>query len=408
MLVNHNLKLHYFQGSSSAPAKDVVIICEASSSIASSPEVFIDGCVTIVLNNSLKAVASSPEIGIEGFSCQILLEEKSAVSYSLDVYALVLENLVYLDVESCLASSPNTIAPVNIENIEAGKVNAFSPEIKADGHLTTILLNPSSALAFSPLSTVFTLSRPNVKSGTVVFLDIASAKILSPEIKDFSGTAAESPFANIFFKTYLPYDGICLEAPVSEIKIFPKNSFLYFDIPNDFTISNIYQCILTGEADGLADLVLPISSFHARIRTGEPSFCEVIVPDVDRFLDPILLRPNGEIVVFKGNVFLSGIVNYVEIARVDFTDIAYDKGPSSSSISLSGHKETINDIPKIVSLQGVQVESLQKNGKYRVRCGVDFFARPGDTILWDDKSIIVDLLSISVNKNIARMEITGV
>ncbi len=40
-----------------------------------------------------------------------------------------------------------------------------------------------------------------------------------------------------------------------------------------------YLCTLTGAPDALPDLVLPISGFTARRRSGTPSYLQAVIPN---------------------------------------------------------------------------------------------------------------------------------
>lgn len=179
-------------------------------------------------------------------------------------------------------------------------------------------------------------------------------------------------------------------------------------VPGFVPRATVYRCILTGEEDDTTDLILPIKSFQARLRSGTPTYCGVVVPDIDSYIDDIKDRLNGQLVVSIGQKWFSGNVNWKELVRVNFEDLSYNKGGRNSSAQLSGHITTTSSSSNTVAAIGVQVESLQKDGKHRIRCEVDWNVRPGDTITWNDDndSMIVGLITIAVGNRLSRMEVT--
>jgi hypothetical protein len=202
------------------------------------------------------------------------------------------------------------------------------------------------------------------------------------------------------------FNGLWLNAPAVILNHGLLPAFNEFKIPETVPYSVIYNCILTGAQNGVEDLILPLKNFQTRLRDGEPTYCGIVVPDVGKYLGDIVDRKNGEIVIQKGVYYNSGEKNFVELVRVDLEEIGYDRGTKNNSISLSGHKTTQNTSPKTVELKKIQTESLQKNGSHRIRSDVDFFTRPGDTVIWHGKSMVAGMITITVGKNISTMDIT--
>ena len=179
----------------------------------------------------------------------------------------------------------------------------------------------------------------------------------------------------------------------------------YFILPGRSPFAVRYRCTLTGNADGVADVFLPISSFQARLRNGEKTYLGIVVPNVSAHESMVAVRPNGELVLEMGYVFPSS-TNWFEIVRTSLDAVGYDKGPFMSSISLSGYVQEPNEMIKAIDVTGIQTESLQKDGRYRIRCDLAPHIRPGDTVKWDGKSIIVGMIAMNVSGRIAYMDIT--
>lgn len=60
-----------------------------------------------------------------------------------------------------------------------------------------------------------------------------------------------------------------------------------------------YYLTVTGAADGLDDIEIPMSSFQARRRSGEPTYLSVVIPGLDH-AEAIAARSNGTIRVDQG------------------------------------------------------------------------------------------------------------
>ncbi len=73
-------------------------------------------------------------------------------------------------------------------------------------------------------------------------------------------------------------------------------------IPTDQMPSaqTIYTLTLTGGADDLDDIVIPMASFQTRLSADAIHYLSVSIPDSTQWADQIAARPNGELVVRKG------------------------------------------------------------------------------------------------------------
>lgn len=169
-----------------------------------------------------------------------------------------------------------------------------------------------------------------------------------------------------------------------------------------------YRCYITGAPNGLSDLILPISSFQSRLRSGDPTFLEVVVPSIVTYSDDIYDRPDGELVVEMVIETPGEDTQYKEIVRVAFDDFAYDLGPKKKTGRISGEKTTTNSETKTVELQNVATVAMQKNGLRRIRCDIDFFTRPGDTVTWgsDGDTMTAGTVALSVGTHTKTMDIT--
>jgi hypothetical protein len=172
------------------------------------------------------------------------------------------------------------------------------------------------------------------------------------------------------------------------------------------TLQNIYLCVLTGVDDGVADLIIPISSFQSTMRDGDPSYLACVVPNSIDFVAAIAARPNGDIVIRKGYKFSDGTTQTEEICRVDYESLQISRGAHSDSAILSGHKTITSTDPKSVTLANTSFYGLQADGKKTFRADPDLFLRVGDTAVYGAESIIVEQISYMVSDRQAVMQIT--
>ncbi|KKM27866.1 hypothetical protein LCGC14_1570430 [marine sediment metagenome] len=149
-----------------------------------------------------------------------------------------------------------------------------------------------------------------------------------------------------------------------------------------------YYFTLTGAADGLADVVIPMSSFQYRLRDDTPSYLQVIVPGTDS-AGAITARSNGDLIIELAYL-IDGVEHYREqLAAVDFESVRTDEGTKSQSIILSGHR-TDTWGAQTVTIQGRITYRSENNGQIRLRKAVpDLWLRPGDTVIAGDDTFVV-------------------
>lgn len=177
-------------------------------------------------------------------------------------------------------------------------------------------------------------------------------------------------------------------------------------VSNRYRMQTIYQCILTGDADGMDDLVIPISSFQSTLRDGDPSYLACVVPNSVDLIDGIQARTNGEIVVKKGVKYYDGTVNLEEICRVSYEYLQLNRGGRSDSATISGHKTVSAGTAKVRALTEVSYYGIQTDGKRVYRAAPDLFMRIGDLATYDGQTIVVGQIQHTVNVNMAIMQVT--
>lgn len=154
-----------------------------------------------------------------------------------------------------------------------------------------------------------------------------------------------------------------------------------------------YYFTLTGDADGVDDVEIPISSMQARYNQGNPTYFEVNIPYTSTHADYITDRPNGEMVVSQA-FFVSGeeLVS-LEFIVVDFENVNITVG---DSITLSGHR-TMVFTPQEMTLTGDVFHST-KDGKHTFKfADIDNYLRPGDSLTVGDDTITVGSIIYTIS-----------
>ena len=165
----------------------------------------------------------------------------------------------------------------------------------------------------------------------------------------------------------------------------------------------IYLFTLTGAADGVEDIVIPIKSFQSRLKSGDPTYLSVVIPGID-YASAINLRLNGDLVVRMGYLSNSEIILSEIISIVDFENIIIYDGTTNKTITLDGHR-TETFTPKEINLTGSSYKNLTA-GKLRYRCTPNLYVRPGDTVNIDDDSFTIENITYSVSPELETFEVS--
>jgi len=149
---------------------------------------------------------------------------------------------------------------------------------------------------------------------------------------------------------------------------------------HDFEQGNLpagSQRIYTMTLSGNPDLNLPMKSFQATMNTGAASYVSAVIPDPETYAAEIAARNGGTIKIYKGYRLPDGSELLNRIALSVMTEVRYDIGANSASVSLTGYQVIAAGAPKIRTLTGERYQSVT-NGKRRIRANVDTFLLPGD------------------------------
>lgn len=209
-----------------------------------------------------------------------------------------------------------------------------------------------------------------------------------------------------FAPSFGPSAAIIPLASGLEIAAYSPTQSWFLGVNALYKKQTIFQCILTGAADGLEDLVIPISSFQSTVRDGDPSYLACVIPNSLSYIIDIMARTNGDIVIKQGYKLYDGSIQAEEIIRVDYENLQITRGGRSDSATISGHKTISSSSPKSVNLEEVSYYGLQTDGKRTFRAKPDIFLRVGDTAVYGAESIVVGQISYIVDTRQAIMQVT--
>ncbi|MFW9899898.1 MAG: hypothetical protein ACFFDY_01265 [Candidatus Thorarchaeota archaeon] len=154
---------------------------------------------------------------------------------------------------------------------------------------------------------------------------------------------------------------------------------------------------------GEGNVTIPISSASTRIRSGDPTYMQVTIPDYYGQLSAINSRSDGDMYLYK-KIIGTGIWRL--IAWVDLENIYTYIGPNNKSITLSGHRTYSNLSPTTVTLQDYSY--IGTTNKTSIRCSIINNPEPADTIIAGAyANITAEQITYTINSRQATIEITG-
>lgn len=169
------------------------------------------------------------------------------------------------------------------------------------------------------------------------------------------------------------------------------------------------QTIYRGVVDGAPPLTLPLASVQCRRTTGGIEMTLVVPYLPSATLTEVLARVGNDLIVYRGVRFASALEQLDELVRVTLTGTRLDLGTSGWSLTLNGQADAETGNPKLRLARGISYRNLGTDGSRRVRCEVDTYLRPGDTVeLGGGETLIVSDLVYNLRPDSALMEISEV
>jgi len=159
-----------------------------------------------------------------------------------------------------------------------------------------------------------------------------------------------------------------------------------------------YTCTLS--ADGLADLVVPISSFQMRLRQSPlQCYLSAVVPGALTYADGIAARASGEITITQDD---GG--SETEILTANINAVRYQYGASNRAVTIVGYKQITFPATGSTTIAQPEYRALDA-GTYRFRARPEADLKPGDeAVITGWETVIVGEISWSVGGARSVME----
>jgi hypothetical protein len=165
----------------------------------------------------------------------------------------------------------------------------------------------------------------------------------------------------------------------------------------------VYLFTLTGAADGVADVEIPITSLQARMRSGSPTYLQVVIPGLSEYETYVTDRPNGTMEIDVAYMEDGVYALRETIISVALDDIRVDWGPMSKSISLTGRSQKTYANKAITLHRPIYRATLNGATRYRFAEPVVYLF-PGDTVTVDSDVFVANTVSYYVRARRGGME----
>lgn len=157
-------------------------------------------------------------------------------------------------------------------------------------------------------------------------------------------------------------------------------------LPQKIIASRLFTCKITGAADSLSDLEVPISNINIdhNATTGLSSIA-VTVPNGPIYSDNIIARLNGGILITATDVYIDGNSDSIDFVEYPIGSIQSNEGARNFSVSLQG--SVVNPIRtsvNAVNIFGVSFRPVNADGSSRIRSLMNKDVLPGDIITTPD------------------------
>lgn len=213
--------------------------------------------------------------------------------------------------------------------------------------------------------------------------------------------------ADLFLGRELPI-GLLTSASSPLLSEVVFSAWFFDDLPSTARI--IHECSITGTADGLDDISLPMSHLtHQETELGARNI-EIKIPGFLEHIEAITARPNGDLVVFKGAVYADGSREVKEIARSTEWRIKATSEGADSAIVLRDNEDVTFRLSKPTGLVDIQVvaQSRSRDGTIKFRTVPEEGLKAGSTIPLDGASYRIKERTTTVGPEVSRMNLRAV
>ena len=290
-------------------------------------------------------------------------------------YALTDDLIVFGNIEPVIISHPETTIETSV--LSDLQINISVPELS----IPIVVTNPSLFVGVP-------LVIPEVTIPITVGIPDVNIIIVQPEIT--IPIVVANPIPNLILVSIEAILNISIAEPA--VTTFSMAG----------TVIR-YLLTITGSADSLADVELPMSSFQARRKSGEATYLSVVVPTID-YAAEIAARSNGTIKVEQAYTLDGEYVQRELILEAEIDNIRTYQGGRNQSVVLEGYKTTTY-VAKSMTLTTSTYKALS-GGKLRYRVAKpNVFLNPGDTVTIDSDTFIIGTMSYAISPTMQQIEL---
>lgn len=180
----------------------------------------------------------------------------------------------------------------------------------------------------------------------------------------------------------------------------PSEAKIIISMPEEPVGVLVYYFTLSGSPD----IELGIKSFQARMRTEQPTFLQVITPDIDK-LDEINIRSAGEMKIEMAYLVGDMITNRTTIITATLDSIKSYEGGENKTITLVGY-DTKTYVKNSIQLYCTSYKNT-RNGVIRYRLPVpNIYLHPGYEVTIENDTFIANVISYFISVEYSSMEIS--
>lgn len=180
---------------------------------------------------------------------------------------------------------------------------------------------------------------------------------------------------------------------------------LLIEIPANVTYK--FYLTLTGANDSLDDYEIErLKTIQFRMKSGtESSYLGITAMYSEAAETAIDARPNGTLVLEMASVYEGVEVLREDLMEVGFSDVRYDLGSSSQSISINGYGALTYD-SDVVFLANATSKKTAQDGRITYRFArPNFYLRPGYKVVYGLENFTADEISFYVGENKFYMDV---
>lgn len=197
------------------------------------------------------------------------------------------------------------------------------------------------------------------------------------------------------------------DTPRVLLPIVAKSSFNQWILPPEKQVflKTIYVLVLTGGADGLADVELPMASFTAKPTEEGQAYTSIIIPNITAYADSINARQNGQLIIYKGVEDQDGNRQLEKLLITNFDYLRQDVGAINQSGSITGYKYTGIGGEAEFYIENVSYRSTDSQGRIRLRGDVDHNAAVGQICYYGSEYFKIREMVLVVYPGRSYMEV---